>query len=219
MPSIQPVTLDVTKVVSGTQWVRMGQSDSGGTTIRASIFDNGTALSLTGASAVFCMRLPGGMYYVRDDTCTVSGNTITYLVNEDYCCTVSGQTDVAYFEIHTGGRILSTSRFKVEVKRAAASGAAVHSFDNDIQEQVAQFLDRVEGRIEDILAEMVSDYVLPVATTNSLGGVKPDGTTISVDDDGTIHSLLDGEDYAMSEQEVETLTPLDDLADLDREKF
>lgn len=32
-----------------------------------------------------------------------------------------------------------------------------------------------------------NNYVLPKATTSSLGGVKPDGSTITVDADGTIH--------------------------------
>lgn len=32
-----------------------------------------------------------------------------------------------------------------------------------------------------------SDYTLPAATTSALGGVKPDGNTITVDEDGTIH--------------------------------
>ena len=32
-----------------------------------------------------------------------------------------------------------------------------------------------------------SDYTLPAATTSVLGGVKPDGNTITVDEDGTIH--------------------------------
>lgn len=32
-----------------------------------------------------------------------------------------------------------------------------------------------------------TQYVLPPATTTTLGGVKPDGTTITVDADGTIH--------------------------------
>lgn len=31
-------------------------------------------------------------------------------------------------------------------------------------------------------------YVLPVATTSTLGGVKPDGTTVTADADGTIHA-------------------------------
>ena len=32
-----------------------------------------------------------------------------------------------------------------------------------------------------------SDYTLPIATTDTLGGVKPDGETITIDEDGTIH--------------------------------
>lgn len=32
-----------------------------------------------------------------------------------------------------------------------------------------------------------SDYTLPVATISAIGGVKPDGTSITIDDDGTIH--------------------------------
>ncbi len=30
---------------------------------------------------------------------------------------------------------------------------------------------------------------VPVATENILGGVKPDGTTITIDEDGTIHAV------------------------------
>lgn len=33
------------------------------------------------------------------------------------------------------------------------------------------------------------ELTLPTATTTTLGGVKPDGTTITVDEDGTIHSV------------------------------
>lgn len=37
-----------------------------------------------------------------------------------------------------------------------------------------------------------SSYVLPVATTTALGGVKPDGTTITATADGTITSTPSG---------------------------
>jgi len=37
-----------------------------------------------------------------------------------------------------------------------------------------------------------SSYVLPVATTTTLGGVKPDGTTITASADGTITSTITG---------------------------
>lgn len=40
-----------------------------------------------------------------------------------------------------------------------------------------------------------SDYTLPIATTSTLGGVKPDGTTITVDEDGTIHGASQGLDF------------------------
>ena len=40
-----------------------------------------------------------------------------------------------------------------------------------------------------------SDYVLPIATSSVLGGVKPDGTTITVDSDGTIHGASQGLDF------------------------
>lgn len=34
---------------------------------------------------------------------------------------------------------------------------------------------------------IIGGYVLPVATEATLGGIKPDGTTITIDEDGTIH--------------------------------
>ena len=40
-----------------------------------------------------------------------------------------------------------------------------------------------------------SDYVLLIATSSVLGGVKPDGTTITVDSDGTIHGASQGLDF------------------------
>ena len=40
-----------------------------------------------------------------------------------------------------------------------------------------------------------SDYELPVATSSVLGGVKPDGTTITIDSDGTIHGASQGLDF------------------------
>ena len=40
-----------------------------------------------------------------------------------------------------------------------------------------------------------SDYELPIATLSVLGGVKPDGTTITIDSDGTIHGASQGLDF------------------------
>lgn len=38
------------------------------------------------------------------------------------------------------------------------------------------------------------DNTLPIATTSSTGVVKPDGTTITIDPDGTIHAVGGGGD-------------------------
>lgn len=40
-----------------------------------------------------------------------------------------------------------------------------------------------------------SNYELPIATSSLLGGVKPDGTTITIDSDGTIHGASQGLDF------------------------
>ena len=34
---------------------------------------------------------------------------------------------------------------------------------------------------------IIGGYTLPIATEETLGGIKPDGTTITIDEDGTIH--------------------------------
>ena len=45
---------------------------------------------------------------------------------------------------------------------------------------------------QEIITEAVSAVNVPVATTETAGKVKPDGTTITVDEDGTIHSAGGG---------------------------
>lgn len=43
------------------------------------------------------------------------------------------------------------------------------------------------------ISSIDTKYILPVATTNTLGGVKPDGTTILVTEDGTISAVGGGQ--------------------------
>jgi hypothetical protein len=101
------------------QVVTIGQGDSKGTTITASIYDNGVAANLSGMSARFCMRLPDDSGYVKDSACTVSGNTISHTLNESRCAAAGGRTDNAYFEIEDrDGWVYSTARFRVVVLRA-----------------------------------------------------------------------------------------------------
>lgn len=120
----QVIRLDVSKRVTPTQWVRLGQDDKAGTTIVADIFDNGAALELGGRTVRFEMLLPGDGAYVMDDAQVMSGNRVRYVVDESRCCQVVGRTDVAYFDILEGDSVIaSTERFTIQVLRGAHSKA------------------------------------------------------------------------------------------------
>lgn len=54
------------------------------------------------------------------------------------------------------------------------------------------------GKIPDLAAirdwclskfQPIGSYAVPIATETTIGGVKPDGTTITIDADGTIHAV------------------------------
>jgi len=62
--------------------------------------------------------------------------------------------------------------------------------------------------------------ILP-ATTSSVGGVKVDGTTITVDEDGTIHGASQGIDFSALSTMMTTgnLTGINITADIDNERF
>ena len=66
-----------------------------------------------------------------------------------------------------------------------------------------------------------SDYELPVATTDTIGGVKPDGTTITIDTDGTIHGASQGLDFeALSTaMTTGTQTGISIIADTENSRF
>lgn len=66
-----------------------------------------------------------------------------------------------------------------------------------------------------------SDYVLPVASTSVLGGVRVDGTTITVDSDGTIHGASQGIDFnALSTaMTTGTLSGISITADTENSRF
>lgn len=144
--NVQDIHLDIDKRVSPSDVVRIGQGDAGGTTIRAHIFDNGVAADLTGMAARFEMRQPNTTNYVRDINCTVSGNVITYVVDEDTVASVAGITDVAYFDILDGEDVIySTERFSIDVLRSAHDGAVpAQSWDNAVDELIERGNEQLE---------------------------------------------------------------------------
>ena len=163
MPSamnVQRISLDLSKASGPAKVVRLGQGDRSGTTIVATVYDNGTLASVGSLSARFCMRLPGGRTYVRDSGCTTSGNSITYVVDETVCCSVHGVTNDAYFELLSGSTVIySTERFVVEVMRSVTSGSLpAEAYESAIETALAERATRtyVDGKVDDLESEISS---------------------------------------------------------------
>lgn len=121
--NVQDIELDLSKERHGNPIVRIGQGDSSGTTIRATVYDNGTVPSLSGFTVKMHMRLPDGRSYAEGGSCSLSGNVITCVVDESRFAVVDGYTDEAYFSLSSGTTVYSTSRFRVKVERAASKDA------------------------------------------------------------------------------------------------
>lgn len=141
----QTVSLNLSKAKAVGQIARIGQADSEGTTIEAHVYDGATPANLSEATATFCMRLPDGTHFVEDGNCTISGNVVTYVVDEEHCAVVEGYTDEAYFRIDKGGSTYSTARFRAKVLRAASSGASVpESYSSEVEELIDELDDAIE---------------------------------------------------------------------------
>lgn len=138
--NVQRIDLDISKPDAIAQTVTIGQGDKGGTTIEASIYDGGGAVDLSGKTAMLEVRLPDGKSYVRDAHCTVSGNKITYTVDEEHVGAVPGITDEAYFDVLDGPSVVySTNRFRLRILQSAHDGAQpAESWDNAVDTLIAR---------------------------------------------------------------------------------
>lgn len=76
--------------------------------------------------------------------------------------------------------------------RVSTLEGTAHSHDN---KTVIDLFTENNGKLLWNGTAVGSDYELPIATSSELGGVKPDGTTITVDEDGTIHGASQGLDF------------------------
>lgn len=95
----------------------------------------------------------------------------------------------------------------------------LHSHDN--KATIDKFGVNSDGKLTWDSNIVGSDYVLPVASTSVLGGVRVDGTTITVDSDGTIHGASQGIDFNALSTMMTTgnLTGITITADTDNERF
>lgn len=130
------LTLDLSKR-GPFQSVPIRQGDKNGTIIRATITDHGVAVSMSGLTARFVMRLPDNEHYYRE-TATLSGSTATVTIDEAQAASAAGRTDVAYFQLLQGTDVIaSTESFTVVVLPDALADATVpESYDSAIQEAI-----------------------------------------------------------------------------------
>ena len=117
----QTLELDLSKDGLGTNLVRVGQGDKGGTTLRALIYDGGAEAALTGFTGYFEVLLPNKANYYRA-AATISGNAATVTVDESKLCSIPGYTDEAYFAFEKNGVRYSTERFAIEILKCATAG-------------------------------------------------------------------------------------------------
>lgn len=171
----QTITLDISKQAAQTPVVTIGQCDSSGTTIKAKVYDNGIAADLDGMNAMFEMRLPDGKSYVRDGNCTVSGNEITYVVDEEHCAAVEGYSDECYFDILDGPSVIySTARFRVVVMRSAHNASIeATSWDSEVDALIER---------GDAYMDYVEQYGIPLMGAGVRGGAKL-GSGLAIADD------------------------------------
>jgi hypothetical protein len=129
----QNIELDIDKRGCGNNCIRIAQGESGGTTIKALVFDNGLEFALDGYTAYLVARLPDRIHYYKG-TATVSGNTVTHVCEESKLACVPGYTDEAYFEFTKGSQTVQTERFALDIMRDAREGnSPAKSWDNAVE--------------------------------------------------------------------------------------
>lgn len=129
----QTIELDIDKRGCGNNRIRIAQGESGGTTIKALVYDNGAEFALSGYTAYLVARLPDRIHYYKG-TATVSGNAATHVCEESNLACVPGYTDEAYFEFVKGSQTVQTERFAFDIMRDAREGnAPAQSWDNAVE--------------------------------------------------------------------------------------
>ena len=154
--NVQRLTLDLNKSSVPRGRVTIAQCDHDGTTVEAEIYDNGVAVDTSGLSAYLVMRLPDGRHYYRVPA-TLDGHVATALMDEAYAATVTGTTEIAYFELVGSGEVVySTSRFAVRVLPSATAGATVpETWDGEV-ERLIQQLDEMAESSREIIDDLTT---------------------------------------------------------------
>lgn len=143
--------------------IKVSQYDKTLPQIRATLYSNNQAFNIPSGSTVYISGTK------KDNTgfkyeCTYSDNVITADITEQMTA-FSGDVEVE-FTIESSGSRKGTENFILEVEKAALEDDVI------ISETDIPALQRLSQP----------------ATTSSMGVVKVDGTSVTVDEDGTLHS-------------------------------
>lgn len=140
----QVLELDIGKRGPCAACVRVAQGESGGTTIKALVYDNGAELDLAGWSAWLVARLPDRVHYYRA-AASAADNVATHVCDEAKLCSAPGYTDEAYFEFVKGEVTVQTERFALDILRSALEGQKpAESWDTE----VADLLERGQSAVK-----------------------------------------------------------------------
>lgn len=140
----QAIELDINKRGPCGQCVRVAQGESAGTTIEASVYDNGVEFPLAGYTAYLVARLPDRVHYYRA-AASAAGNVATHVCDEAKLCSAPGYTDEAYFEFVKGEVTVQTERFALDILRSALEGQKpAESWDTE----VADLLERGQSAVK-----------------------------------------------------------------------
>ena len=112
----------------------------------------------------------------------ITGKPFDTLDNAYLIVTQKGDNAVLTFSEDIVETLNSAGAFASDIQALQDTS---HTHDN--RATIDKFGTNSEGKLTWNSITVGSDYTLPVATDSTLGGVKVDGTTITVDSNGTIH--------------------------------
>lgn len=109
------IALDVSKIPSDLQVIRVGEKDKNGTVLTVYVLDHGVPLNIGDLSATLLMKFSDEEMYQFSGT--VDGSAAAFTI--DATNMKSGYTNNAYVSLSGEDFILSTARFPVEVLASA----------------------------------------------------------------------------------------------------
>lgn len=136
---------------------------------------------------------PDGITIIKDE------NNVISAVSNDYVLPTASNTvlggvkvDGTTITIDANGIITAITNTPIEIINDLTTGGTDKALSAEqgkvlkgLIDNFVPFTQTEKDKLASI-AENANNYVLPVATTDVLGGVKPDGTTITVDENGVM---------------------------------